>query len=86
MKRNFRKTTAENFEEKFDNGEDISDYIDWSSARRPGLAIKRINADLPQWMIDALDEEARRLGVARLPVLKMWLASQIEANRAKRAA
>ena len=46
------------FERKFDDGEDISNYIDWSSARRPGLEAKRVNVDIPQRMIAKLDIRA----------------------------
>jgi hypothetical protein len=36
-----RKISSDEFERKFDEGEDISSYIDWSKARRPDLELKR---------------------------------------------
>ena len=39
--------SAEDFDKKFDEGEDSSRYLDWSKARRPLLDQKRINVDLP---------------------------------------
>ncbi|MFO0113332.1 MAG: type II toxin-antitoxin system BrnA family antitoxin, partial [Sphingomonadaceae bacterium] len=45
----------EEFEQKFDAGEDISKYIDWSSARRPSVAARRVNVDMPPHMIAQLD-------------------------------
>lgn len=70
--------TAKEFDEAFDNGEDISEQIDWTKARRPNLEQKRVNLDLPIWMIERLDQEARRLGVARQAIMKMFLAQHLE--------
>ena len=39
----------------FDDGENISDYIDWSKATRPGLKPRRVNVDFPAWMVRSLD-------------------------------
>ena len=67
---------ASEFDKKFDDGvEDIMDDIDLSTLRRPNRDVKRVNVDLPLWMVDALDNEAKRLGVTRQSVIKVWLAS-----------
>ena len=70
--------TAEEFDEKFDNGEDISAYVDWSKARRPNLEARRVNVDFPAWMVERLDREAGRLGVTRQSVIKMWIAERLK--------
>ena len=70
--------SSEEFDRRFDDGEDMSDYIDWSSARGPGLEIQRVNVDFPRWMIDRLDREAKRLGVARQAVIKMLVAEKFD--------
>ena len=70
--------TAKEFDEAFDNGEDISEFVDYTKGRRPNLEQKRVNLDLPVWMIERLDQEARRLGVARQAVMKMFLAQHLE--------
>ena len=70
--------TTEEFDEKFDNGEDISAYVDWSKARRPNLEARRVNVDFPAWMVDRLDKEARHLGVTRQSVIKMWIAERLK--------
>lgn len=70
--------TAEEFDEKFDNGEDISAYVDWSKARRPNLEARRVNVDFPAWMVERLDSEAGRLGVTRQSVIKMWIAERLK--------
>lgn len=71
------KTTAANLEAKFDAGEDVSDYFDWSKATRPGLKKDRINLDLPQWIVDKLDRHARKAGVARQSLVKVWMVERL---------
>ena len=73
--------TAEEFDKKFDDGEDISEYVDWSKAIRPGLELKRVNIDFPTWVVNGLDQEARRLGVTRQSLVKLWIAERLEARR-----
>ena len=69
---------AEAFDKMFDDGEDISHLLDLSSARRPNQEQKRVNVDFPQWMVDQLDKEARRVGVTRQSIIKVWLAERLE--------
>jgi hypothetical protein len=33
--------------------------------------------DFPAWMVDSLDREARRLGVTRQSLIKLWLADKL---------
>jgi len=69
---------AHKFDEKFDAGEDVSGDVDWEKARRPNLALKRVNVDFPAWVVEALDREARRLGVTRQALVKLWIAERLE--------
>jgi hypothetical protein len=75
-----RKTiSAEEFDRLFDEGSDeIDQYIDSSKARRPGQEAKRVNVDFPQWMVAKLDAEAKRRGVTRQALIKMWLAEKLD--------
>lgn len=73
--------TTEEFDKKFDDGEDISEYVDWSKATRPGLELKRVNIDFPTWVVNGLDQEAQRLGVTRQSLVKLWIAERLEARR-----
>ncbi len=68
---------AREFEQRFDEGEDISDAIDWSRARRPGTEARRVNVDFPAWVVRGLDEQAQRLGVTRQALIKMWIAEKL---------
>ena len=54
---------AEEFDQAFDRGENVSSALDVAAARRPGVEQRRVNVDFPVWMIESLDREARRLGV-----------------------
>ena len=73
--------TAAEFDTAFDNGDDISHLIDWSTARRPGLDKWRVNLDLPNWMVHSLDRHAEKRGVTRQALIKMWLADRLEASQ-----
>ena len=68
---------ASEFDRKFDAGEDITADLDLSAARRPGLRPRRVNVDFPSWMVESLDREARRLGVTRQAVIKLWIAERL---------
>jgi hypothetical protein len=65
---------AEEFDRKFDEGEDVSQHLDISKARRPVQDQKRVNVDFPLWMIRLLDKEAKRLGVPRRSIIKLRVA------------
>jgi len=69
---------ASEFDKRFDKGEAILSELDIASARRPNLEQRKVNVDFPIWMIEALDRAARRLGVTRQSVIKMWLAERLE--------
>jgi hypothetical protein len=69
---------AEEFDKKFDKGEDVSKYLDITKARRPVQEQKRVNVDFPVWMIQLLDKEAKRLGVPRQSVIKLWISERLK--------
>ncbi|MBQ38089.1 MAG: CopG family transcriptional regulator [Gemmatimonadaceae bacterium] len=69
---------AEAFDEKFETGEDITQYLDLTGVRRPGQEQKRVNVDFPIWMIRSLDKEASRLGVPRQSLIKVLVARHFE--------
>ena len=69
---------AREFDEKFDRGDDITSDLDLTKARRRNQEPKRINVDFPIWMIESLDREAKRLGVTRQSIIKVWIAEMLE--------
>ncbi len=69
---------ARDFDRKFDEGEDVAADLDLSKARGPGLESRSVNVDFPSWMVESLDREARRLGVTRQSVIKIWIADRLK--------
>jgi hypothetical protein len=69
---------AEEFDEKFEEGVDVSHYLDVLKARRSVQEQKRVNVDFPLWMIRLLDKEAKRLGVPRQSIIKLWVAERLK--------
>jgi hypothetical protein len=69
---------AKTFDRKFDAGEEVVDELALGEARRVGIGPKRVNVDFPSWMVDSLDHEARRLGVTRQSLIKLWLADKLD--------
>jgi hypothetical protein len=72
---------AEQLDDVFESGEDLLAHLDLSTARRLNLQQKRVNVDLPIWMIENLDREADRVGVTRQSIIKVWLAERLKIER-----
>ncbi|MGA9530014.1 MAG: hypothetical protein WBS24_18010 [Terriglobales bacterium] len=68
---------AKTFDRKFDSGSRVAHQLDLKGARRVGTDPKRVNVDFPAWMVDSLDREARRMGVTRQSLIKLWLADRL---------
>ncbi len=75
-------TTAADFDAALERGEDFSEVLAQVDvpmrASRPNLESRRINLDLPAWMVQALDQRSRRYGMSRQAVIKMILAQQLD--------
>ena len=69
---------AKEFDKQFDEGKDISKNLALSKSKRLGREQKRVNVDFPLWMIQLLDKEAKRLGVPRQSIIKVWVAERLE--------
>ncbi|HTR25154.1 MAG TPA: hypothetical protein VMI10_14330 [Terriglobales bacterium] len=68
---------AKTFDRKFDTGAQVTEHLQLNRARRVGTNAKRVNVDFPAWMVHSLDREARRLGVTRQSLIKLWLADRL---------
>lgn len=75
-----KKVKAKDFDAAFERGEDVTKYLDKSKARRVNAELKRVNIDFPVWVIASLDKEARRLGITRQSLVKMWIAERFDAD------
>jgi len=69
---------AKDFDKLFDGNQNITESLDYSKARRPEQEQKRVNVDFPKWMIHQRDKEAKRLGVPRQSIIKVWIAERLK--------
>jgi hypothetical protein len=69
---------AEEFDKRFDRGDDVTAALDLQRIRRPDVEQRRVNVDFPAWMVESLDREAKRLGVTRQSIIKVWIAERLE--------
>ena len=76
-----KSISAAEFDRRFEEGEDMSAFLDLSEDRRPNLETRRVNVDFPEWMIRALDRHSARLGVTRQSVIKMWVTGRLDEER-----
>src|SRR6201993_2396795 len=76
--------TAEEFDRRFDEGEDIFDLADIKpeDIKRPGLAYQRINIDVPAPMLERLDNQAAIRGITRQSLIKTWLYERLTSELA----
>jgi hypothetical protein len=70
--------TAEEFDRRFEAGEDVSQFMDIAKARRPGREVQRVNVDFPKGFLAEIDREAERVGVPRQAWIKTALASVLK--------
>lgn len=69
---------AQEFDEQFEAGEDLTAALDFSKARRVNREIKRVNIDFPSWVVEGLDKQAKRLGITRQALVKVWIAEKLK--------
>ena len=75
---------AEDFDRKFEAGEDVTQYLDITKAGKPESEQRRVNVDFPPWMIRFLDTEAKHLGVPRQSLIKMLIGEHNRQAQAKK--
>jgi len=76
--------TSKKFDKKFDEGEDISEYLDFSKSiklndfEKKVNKTKKINVDFPENILLLLDREAKNIGVTRQSIIKIWIAERLK--------
>lgn len=70
--------TAEEFDRKFDAGEDLTPYLNLESTKMVYPDIQRVNIDIPQAILKKIDAEANRMGMTRTSLIKYWLAERTD--------
>jgi len=53
-------------------------HYDIDNATWPGLEQRRVSVDFPVWMVHRLDVIARRLGVTRQSVIKVYISEKLK--------
>ena len=77
MKRLKKEITSKEFDTRFDSGEDMADLLDIKKAK-VNKQVQRINIDFPIFFLRRIDKEARKIGVARTALIKIWMAERLE--------
>lgn len=72
---------AKDFDKKFESGEDLTNQLDFSKARRVNQESKRVNIDFPVWVVCQLDKQSKRLGITRQALVKVWIAEKLKKER-----
>lgn len=82
MKKKMQAKTSEEFDRRFDSGEDIHDLIDITEATviRPGKKV-RITLDIAESLVKDIDEIRKRIGVDRGALIKVWLHEKVKKEK-----
>ena len=74
--------STEEFDRRFDDGEDIHDLIDISKARiiRHGKKV-RITLDVAEDLIKEIDRIREGIGVDRSALIKVWLHERVQQEK-----
>ena len=77
MKKSAKKITSKEFDRRFDKGKDMRSFLDAKKAK-VNKRIQRVNIDFPIFLLVEIDKEARKIGVARSALIKLWLSEKLK--------
>jgi hypothetical protein len=80
--KSFAKNNDE-FDSRFDSGEDIHELVDISQATvaRPGRKV-RLTLDVSEALVKDLDDIRNKIGVDRSAIIKIWLHERVQKEKA----
>jgi hypothetical protein len=83
MKKKAFAKNSDEFDRRFDDGEDIHELIDMSKAKinRPGRRV-RLTLDVSEALVKDLDDIRSRIGVDRSAIIKIWLHERVKQEKA----
>jgi len=67
---------AEDFDRKFDDGENIIEYLDLTKIKRSNSEEQTIAFEFPSWMVEALEQESQRRDLPLQAIVKDWIDCQ----------
>jgi predicted DNA-binding antitoxin AbrB/MazE fold protein len=75
--------STEEFDRRFDEGEDIHDLIDMTKAKiiRHGKKV-RITIDIAEELVQEIDQIRQSIGVDRAALIKIWLHERVQREKA----
>ena len=76
-----KSITAQEFDKTFEEGGEITDFLDLDNASRPDMQARRVSVDFPAWMVYKLDKEASLLGITRQSVIKFWISERLRSAK-----
>ncbi|MEW6584283.1 MAG: CopG family transcriptional regulator [Nitrospirota bacterium] len=82
MKKKRMAKSSEEFDRRFDAGEDIHELIDMSEAEivRRGKKV-RITIDMSEALVSEIDKIRRKIGVDRGALIKVWLHERVKQEK-----
>jgi len=82
MKKKKIAESAQEFDQRFDNGEDIHDLVDMSKAKiiHHGKKI-RITLDVAEDLVKDIDHIRASVGVDRGSIIKIWLYERVQKEK-----
>lgn len=72
------RTTAEELDRKFDDGEDISEFFDWSQAKTGDLGRDLFLVKLSEKSVKAIAVEANRLAMPVDELISLWVDERLK--------
>ena len=73
---------AEEFDRRFDEGEDIHDLVDMTKTKiiRHGKKV-RITLDIAEELVHEIDQIRQSIGVDRAALIKIWLHERVQKEK-----
>ena len=83
MNKNKYAKSTEEFDRRFDEGEDIHDLIDLTKAKivRHGKKV-RITLDVAEELVQEIDQIRQSIGADRAALIKIWLHERVQQEKA----
>lgn len=75
-----KSITTQEFDKLYEEGKDITEFLDLKTARRDKPESRRVSVELPNWMIQKLDQQAMKLGVTRQFIIKFWISEKLKST------
>jgi len=72
-----RTISTEELDRRFDEGEDLEEHFNMANpvVRNPD-DVRRVSFNMPNWLVDAIDKEAKHLAIPRQSGAITWLAER----------